>query len=290
MDSMTVRQSATLLVDAPDARGQVAEVAGFLYRNGANILEADQHRDDMSGRFFMRVEWDQDGFRLDPAEFASVFGREVAERFRMTWRVEYSTRPLRIALFVSKQLHCLTDLLHRRQTGEMPGDFRLVVSNHTEAASLAGFHGMPFHHIEMLPGGKDEAERRQLELLEGERIDLIVLARYMQVLSPSFVDRWPRRIINVHHSFLPAFSGAKAYHAAFERGVKLIGATAHYVTEVLDDGPIIEQEVLRVSHRDQLEHFIEKGRDAERLVLSRAVRWHLEHRVLVSGNKTVVFG
>ncbi len=290
MESMTVRQSAILLVDAPDARGQVAEVAGFLYRNGANILEADQHRDDLSSRFFMRVEWDQAGFRLDPAEFASVFGREVAERFHMTWRVEYSARPLRVALFVSKQLHCLTDLLHRRQTGEMPGDFRLVVSNHPDAGPLAGFHGVPFRHIELRPGSKDEAEHQQLALLEEERIDLVVLARYMQVLSPAFVDRWPRRVINVHHSFLPAFSGAKPYHAAFERGVKLIGATAHYVTEVLDDGPIIEQEVLRVSHRDQLEDFIEKGRDAERLVLSRAVRWHLEHRVLVSGNKTVVFG
>lgn len=290
MKLMSTRNSAILLVDAPDARGQVAEVAGFLYRNGANILEADQHRDDLSARFFMRVEWALDGFRLEPAEFASVFGREVAERFRMTWRVEYSARPLRVAVFVSKQLHCLTDLLHRRQTGEMPGDFRLVVSNHPDAAPLAGFHGLPFHHIAVTPDGKDEAERRQMELLEAERIDLVVLARYMQVLSPGFVDRWPRRIINVHHSFLPAFSGARPYHAAFERGVKLIGATAHYVTEILDDGPIIEQEVLRVTHRDQLEDFIEKGRDAERLVLSRAVRWHLEHRVLVSGHKTVVFG
>jgi formyltetrahydrofolate deformylase len=287
---MPVRNSAILLVDAPDARGQVAEVAGFLYRNGANILEADQHRDDLSGRFFMRVEWAMEGFRLEPAEFASVFGREVAERFRMTWRVEYSSRPLRVAIFVSKQIHCLTDLLHRRQTGEMPGDFRMVVSNHPDAAALAGFHDLPFHHIAVPKDGKHEAERRQLELLEAERVDLVVLARYMQVLSPGFVERWPRRVINVHHSFLPAFSGAKPYHAAFERGVKLIGATAHYVTEVLDDGPIIEQEVLRVTHRDQLEDFVEKGRDAERLVLSRAVRWHLEHRVLVSGNKTVVFG
>ncbi len=287
---MPVRSSAILLVDAPDARGQVAEVAGFLYRNGANILEADQHRDDLSGRFFMRVEWALEGFRLEPAEFASVFGREVAERFRMTWRVEYSSRPLRVAIFVSKQLHCLTDLLHRRQTCEIPGDFRMVVSNHPDAAALAGFYDLPFHHIAVPKGDKREAERRQLELLESERVDLVVLARYMQVLTAGFVDRYPRRIINVHHSFLPAFSGARPYHAAFERGVKLIGATAHYVTEVLDDGPIIEQEVLRVTHRDQLEDFVEKGRDAERLVLSRAVRWHLEHRVLVSGNKTVVFG
>ena len=196
---------------------------------------------------------------------------------------------LRVAVFVSKYLHCLSDLLHRHREGELRADIRMVVSNHEDAAELAGFYGVPFRHVPVTAETKAEAERRQMEMLGAEGVDLIVLARYMQVLSAPFVQRYPARIINVHHSFLPAFSGARPYHAAFERGVKLIGATAHYVTDVLDDGPIIEQEVVRVSHRDQLADMIEKGRDAERLALARAVRWHLEHRVLLDGRKTVVF-
>ncbi len=201
----------------------------------------------------------------------------------MDWRVAYSQDRLAVALFVSRQLHCLADLLHRHRMGELPGDIRLVISNHEDAAPLAAFYGIPFVHVPVSPQTREAAEERQLRLLEEHSIDLVVLARYMQVLSPAFVARYPARIINVHHSFLPAFRGARPYHAAFERGVKLIGATAHYVTEILDDGPIIEQEVVRVSHRDQLEDLIEKGRDAERLALARAVRWHLEHRILLHG-------
>lgn len=286
---MAEHDSAVLLVRCPDAKGLVAGVAGFLYGHGANILSTDEHRDDETGQFLMRVEWDLEGFGLDRESFARAFESAVARRFRMEWRVAYARERMRVAVFVSKYLHCLSDLLHRHREGELRADIRLVASNHEDAAPLTGFYGIPFHHVPVAPGAKAEAERRQMELLEQEGVDLVVLARYMQVLSPEFVARYPGRIINVHHSFLPAFSGARPYHAAFERGVKLIGATAHYVTEVLDDGPIIEQEVVRVSHRDQLEDLIEKGRDAERLALARAVRWHLEHRVLLDGRKTVVF-
>lgn len=286
---MAERDTAILLIRCPDAKGLVAGVSGFLYEHGANILSTDEHRDDESGQFLMRVEWDLEGFGLGREEFARAFDGAVAQRFGMQWRVAYSRERMRVALFVSKYLHCLSDLLHRHREGELRADIRMVVSNHEDAAAMAGFYGLPFHHVPVTPEGKRDAERRQMELLEAERIDLVVLARYMQVLSPEFVERYPARIINVHHSFLPAFSGARPYHAAFERGVKLIGATAHYVTEVLDDGPIIEQEVVRVSHRDQLADMIEKGRDAERLALARAVRWHLEHRVLLDGRRTVVF-
>lgn len=237
----------------------------------------------------MRIEWDVADFQLDEVDFRTEFTARVASRFSMDWRVEYSQRPPRVAIFVSRYLHCLADLLYRHQTGELTADIRLVISNHEEARRHAEFHGIPFEHVPVGPAGKAGAEARQLALLEQESIDLVVLARYMQVLSPEFAGRYAGRVINVHHSFLPAFSGAKPYHAAFDRGVKLIGATAHYVTEILDDGPIIDQEVIRVSHRDQLADLIEKGRDAERLVLSRAVRWHLEHRVLLWGKRTVVF-
>lgn len=264
-------------------------MSGFLYEHGANILSTDEHRDDASERFFMRIEWDLADFQLDTAAFTRQFVQRVAGRFQMDWRVEYSHRPPRVAIFVSRYLHCLADLLYRHQTGELPADIRLVVSNHEDARRHAEFHGIPFVHIPVDAAGKEEAEARQLALLDEQSIDLVVLARYMQVLSPEFAARYAGRVINVHHSFLPAFSGAKPYHAAFDRGVKLIGATAHYVTEILDDGPIIDQEVIRISHRDQLADLIEKGRDAERLVLSRAVRWHLEHRVLLWGKRTVVF-
>ena len=286
---MPQRHSAILLINCPDAKGLVASVSGFLYQHGANILSTDEHRDDASDQFFMRIEWDLTDFGLDGETFRRAFESAVARRFEMNWKVEYSQQPPRVAVFVSRYLHCFADLLHRHKTGELPCEMALVISNHEDAAAHAGFYGIPFYHVPVTGAAKAEAEARQLALLEEHGVDLVVLARYMQVLSPAFAQRYAGRIINVHHSFLPAFSGAKPYHAAFERGVKLIGATAHYVTEILDDGPIIEQEVIRVSHRDQLEDLVEKGRDAERMVLSRAVRWHLQHRVLLYGNKTVVF-
>jgi formyltetrahydrofolate deformylase len=282
--------SAILLINCPDAKGLVAAVSGFLFRHGANILSTDEHRDDASGQFFMRIEWDAEDFTLADRPFRELFDVEVARKFEMRWRVEYSRHPLKVAIFVSRYLHCLADLLHRHRTGELPAEIPLIISNHTDAAPHAAFNSIPYHYIPVNAATKAEAEARQLALLEEHGVNLVVLARYMQVLSPEFIERFPGRVINVHHSFLPAFSGAKPYHAAFERGVKLIGATAHYVTEVLDDGPIIEQEVIRVSHRDQLDDMVEKGRDAERMALSRAVRWHLQHRVLLYGHKTVVFG
>ena len=283
-----MKNTAILLIDAPDQKGLVAQISTFLYQRGANILHADQHRDNENGLFFMRIEWDLAEFQLDDEAFRADFA-PLAGRLGLRWRVEYSRIAPRVAVLVSRYLHCLADLLERCQTGELACEIGLVISNHGDAEALARFHQVRFVHIPTLPGEKESVELRQLEALAAARIDTIVLARYMQVLSPAFVAHYPGRIINVHHSFLPAFSGAKPYHAAYQRGVKLIGATSHYVTDVLDDGPIIEQEVTRITHRDQLEDLIQKGRDVERLVLSRAVRWHVERRILQYANRTVVF-
>ena len=283
-----MRRTAVLLVDCPDAKGIVASVSTFLYSHGANILSSDQHQGNEASLFFMRVEFDLADFTLELAHFAVEF-QPIAERYRMRWRCEDTSAQARVAIFVSRYQHCLVDLLHRHQIGELRCQIALIVSNHAEARPLAEFYKVPFHHVPVDGPRKDDAEAEQSRLLETSKIDLLVLARYMQVLSPAFVARYPLRIINVHHSFLPAFSGARPYHAAFERGVKIIGATSHYVTDELDAGPIIEQDVTRVSHRDQVDQLIEKGRDLEKIVLSRAVRWHLEHRILFYGNKTVVF-
>ena len=281
-----MRDTAVLLIDCPDRKGLVAAVASALYQHGANITHADQHQDHEAGLFFMRVEWTLEGFALD--QFREEFSR-TADELRMRWRLELMAERPRVAIFVSQYLHCLVDLLHRQQTGELNCLIPLIVSNHSAAAPLAQFYGAQFRHVPVNAEEKAAAEAEQLRLLRDAEIDLVVLARYMQILPPEFVAQYPERIINVHHSFLPAFMGAKPYHAAFARGVKLIGATSHYVTEVLDDGPIIEQDVVRISHRDEVADLVEKGRDLERIVLSRAVRWHLEHRVLSYGNKTVVF-
>jgi formyltetrahydrofolate deformylase len=286
-----VRDTAVLLLDSPDQRGIVAGVSEFLYRHGANILHADQHQDAELKLFFMRVEWELDGFSLPLDQFAGAFG-ELADRFAMKWRLDVkagTTKKPRLAVFVSQYDHCLADLLYRWHSGELRCDVAAIVSNHRDAEPLAQFHGVPFHHVTVAPATKAEAETAELALLRRERVDLVVLARYMQVLSPRFVAEYPQRIINVHHSFLPAFIGARPYHQAFERGVKLIGATSHYVTEQLDDGPIIEQSTTRISHRDQLPDLLQKGRELEKEVLSRAVRWHVDSRILVYGKKTVIF-
>ena len=281
-------KTGILLIDCPDRKGIVAAVADFLYRHNANILHADQHQDAERSLFLMRVEWDLDGFDLSLDDCSRQF-IPLAERFQMHWSLQRSDPPHRVALFVSRYDHCLVDLLYRHQSGELLCDIPLVVSNHPDAQHWADSYGIPFFHVPVGADSRAEAERRQLALLEEYQVDLVVLARYMQVLSPDFVARWPHRIINVHHSFLPAFRGARPYHRAFERGVKLIGATSHYVTQDLDEGPIIEQDVVRVSHRDGLEDLLQKGRDLEKVVLSRAVRWHIDHRVLVYEHKTVVF-
>ncbi|MCU0227327.1 MAG: formyltetrahydrofolate deformylase [Bryobacterales bacterium] len=281
--------TTTLLVNCPDQRGLVAAVSGFLYRMGANILHADQHQDNELGLFFMRVEWTTEGLSLQGEALREAFQGEVAEPHGMQWRMEESARKPRVAIFVSHYDHCLLDLLHRQRSGELGCEIPLVIGNHPTCRSLAEYYGAAFHHIPVSAETKTAAEDQQAALLEAHRVDLVVLARYMQVLSPRLLARFPGRIINVHHSFLPAFVGARPYHAAFERGVKLIGATSHYVTEELDEGPIIEQDVVRISHRDQLQDLIQKGRDLERVVLSRAVRWHLANRILLFGRKTVVF-
>jgi formyltetrahydrofolate deformylase len=276
-----VKNTAILLVECPDQKGIVAAISEFLFRHDANIVHNDQHLDAERGLFLTRVEWELDGFGLLILDFAEAF-QPIAEKFRMRWRLETSARP-RMAILVSQYTHCLADLLYRHGSGELACEVPVIISNHEDGRPLAEFYRIPFEYI---PG---KMEDRQLAFLAKHHMDFVVLARYMQVLSPEFVGRYPQRIINVHHSFLPAFSGAKPYHRAFERGVKLIGATSHYVTEVLDDGPIIEQDVVRISHRDQLGDLMEKGRDLEKSVLSRAVRWHIDHRILVSAKKTVVF-
>jgi formyltetrahydrofolate deformylase len=286
--AIPMKNTGILLIHCPDRKGIVAAVGDFLYRHNANILHADQHQDAEHGLFLMRVEWQLAGFNLGLKECAQQF-TPIAERFQMRWRMEHSDKRQRVALFVSKYDHCLADLLYRHQSGELVCDIPLIVSNHPDAERWAEFYGVPFFHIPVEAEDKEEAEKQQLALLHEQRIDLVVMARYMQILSADFIAHFPQRIINVHHSFLPAFSGARPYHRAFERGVKLIGATAHYATQDLDEGPIIEQDVIRVSHRDGLEDLLQKGRDLEKVVLSRAVRWHLDHRVLVYERKTVVF-
>lgn len=285
------QNTAVLLIDCPDQRGLVARVAGLLYAHGANILHADQHQDHELGLFFMRVEWALDGNGLahfDLDAFESRF-RSLAAELNMHWRLSTKSRAPKAALFCSQYLHCVADLLHRWQSRELNCEIPVIISNHREVEKLAAYYGIPFEYIPLTAATRAEGEARQLQVLEQHHIDLVVLARYMQILSPGFVARFPAAIINVHHSFLPAFTGAKPYHAAHARGVKLIGATSHYVTAVLDDGPIIEQDVARISHRDQVEDLVARGRDLERIVLARAVKWHLDRRILCYENKTVVF-
>lgn len=280
--------TAILLIDCPDRRGLVATIANFLYTYNANILHADQHQDAELNLFLMRVEWDLEGFALEESAFRAAFA-PIAVQNGMRWRLEYSSHPLKVAVFVSKYDHCLVDLLYRHNSGEIKCDIPMIISNHPDTRPIAEFYGVPFEHIPAAAENRAQAERQQLELCQSRQIDLIVLARYMQILTPDFVAAYPSRIINVHHSFLPAFIGAKPYHRAYARGVKLIGATSHYVTAELDEGPIIEQDVIRVSHRDNLDRLIERGADLEKTVLSRAVRWHTEHRVLLYDKKTAIF-
>jgi formyltetrahydrofolate deformylase len=275
-------------VQCPDRKGLDATIADFIYRHNGNILHFEQHQAGEERFYLARVEWDLDGFRLALNDFPAEFG-PVAEKFSMKWRVALASHRPRVAIFVSKFDHCLVDLLYRQRTGELACEVPLLISNHAEAQRQADFYGIPLHVIAVSKENKLEAENAQLHLLRQAEIDVIVLARYMQVLSGNFIRSYPQQIINIHHSFLPAFLGGKPYHQAYERGVKLIGATAHYVTEVLDDGPIIEQGVTRISHRDTVEDLIEKGRDLEKVVLSRAVRWHIENRILLYAGKTIIF-
>jgi formyltetrahydrofolate deformylase len=276
----------TLLVSAPDRPGLVAGVAGTLFEHDANILEADQHDDAGSRMFFQRIRFAIRAAGVAPLGAAM---EELAERLGLDWSMRDRAQLRRMAILVSREDHCLYDLLIRHRSGELHCDIGAVISNHDDLAPVAAQFGVPFHLVPVAADSVVEAEAAQQALLDDAGIELIVLARYMRILSPDFVARWRDRAINIHHSFLPAFVGARPYHQAHERGVKLIGATAHYVTTVLDDGPIIDQDVIRASHRDSVEDLVRRGRDIERTVLARAVRWHLEDRVLIQGNRTIVF-
>ncbi len=279
--------TATLLISCPDQRGLVAKIASFIYSNGGNIIHADQHTDRLANLFLTRIEWQIEGFNL-PRELIAPAFSAIAQPLQAQWRLRFSDDIPRIAVWVSRQDHCLFDLIWRQRAGEFAGEIPLIVSNHADLGAIANQFGIDYHHIPITADTKLEQEAKQLEILQHYKIDLVVLAKYMQVLSGGFVAQFPQ-VINIHHSFLPAFAGANPYQRAYERGVKIIGATAHYVTQDLDEGPIIEQDVVRVSHRDQVADLIRKGKDLERVVLARAVRLHLQNRVLVYGNRTVVF-
>ena len=283
-----MNKSATLLVSCPDQKGIVAALSNFLLTHNANILHANQHIDTENNLFLMRLEWDVADFGLCESEFLNNF-ESIAKKYEMTWRLKSNQIKTKLAIMVSQYDHCLADLLHKHKNGELNCEISVVISNHKTAEKLVNFHGIPFHHIEVNKTNKKDAEERQISLLDEFDVDLIILARYMQILSPDFVTKYPEKIINIHHSFLPAFIGAKPYHRAYERGVKLIGATSHYVTDELDEGSIIEQDISRISHRDQVVDLVKKGKDLERVVLSRAVSWHIENRILLYGNKTVIF-
>lgn len=279
--------TATLLISCPDQRGLVAKFANFIYANGGNIVHADQHTDFAVGLFLTRLEWQLDGFHL-PRELISPAFNAIAQPLNAKWQLHFSDTVPRIAIWVSRQDHCLLDLIWRQRALELAAQIHLIISNHPDLQVIAEQFGIDYHYIQINNENKLEQEEKQLELLQQYNIDLVVLAKYMRILSPEFISKFPQ-VINIHHSFLPAFVGANPYERAYQRGVKIIGATAHYVTADLDQGPIIEQEVVRISHRDDVADLIRKGKDLERMVLARAVRAHLQNRVLVYGDRTVVF-
>lgn len=279
---------AILLISCPDQKGLTAAVTQFIFQHAGNIVHADQHIDEQSNTFFMRIEWDLEGFALSREALRADFG-DVAAKFSMDWTMFFSDERPRVAIFVSRHVHCLYDLLWRHRAGYLQCEIPVIIGNHQEAQDVAGEFGVDFVHIPVFAQHKSEAEAAQWDILQRYDIDLVVLARYHQILSSSFVQRLPNRMINIHHSFLPSFPGKQPYLQAYEKGVKIIGATSHYVTAELDQGPIIEQDTVRVSHRDSIEDLIRKGEDLEKVVLARAVRWELEHKILCYGNKTVVF-
>lgn len=281
-------RTATLLIHCPDRPGLVHDVTGFIFAHDGNIIDLQQHIDAADNAFFMRLEWSLERFTLEESEIASRLA-PLARRHQMQWQLHLSSARRRVAIFVTKENHCLYDLLARHEAGELPVDIPLVLSNHETLRPAARRFGIPFHHFPVTPQNKAAQEAAQLELLRAAEVDTLVLARYMQIISPALIAAFPNRILNIHHSFLPAFVGAKPYHQAFERGVKLIGATSHYVTEELDQGPIIHQDVTRVSHEDSIEDLVRLGRDLEKTVLAKALWWHVRNRVLVYRNKTVVF-
>lgn len=281
--------SAILLVCCPDRKGIVASVTEFIYSNGGNILDLEQHVDVPDNVFFMRVEWSLDDFGIPVESIGHSFRIEIAEKFGMNWWLYFSEQTPRMAIFVSKLSHCLYDILSRISSGEWKVEVPLIISNHPDLEDVAKTFGIDYHIFQNVKEEKDNAESGQMKLLEEYNIDFVVMARYMQILTDNFVSNYPNRIINIHHSFLPAFPGARPYHSAHERGVKIIGATSHYATAELDAGPIIEQDVVRVTHRDTVDDLVRKGRDLEKLVLSRAIWSHINRNILVYKNRTVVF-
>ncbi len=286
-DRSHISPTATLLFSCPDQKGLVAKIANFIYSNGGNIIHADQHSDVAAGLFLTRIEWQLEGFNLRRDVIHPAF-EAIAQPMGANWQIHFSDTIPRIAIWVTKQDHCLLDLLLRHQAKEFSAEIPLIISNHPKLEAIATQFGIDYHHIPINRDNRQEQEQKQLALLQDYKIDLVVLAKYMQVVSPWLLQQFPN-IINIHHSFLPAFAGANPYQRAHARGVKIIGATAHYATEDLDEGPIIEQDVVQVSHRDEVADLIRKGKDLERVVLARAVRLHLQNRVLVYGNRTVVF-
>ncbi len=280
--------NAILLISCPDQKGITADVSNFIAQNNGNIEHADQHIDHQTNTFFMRIEWALNGFSIEPQAIAHHF-KPVAQKFAMTWQLYFTDEAVRMAIFVSKPLHCLYDLLLRYKSGQLRCVIPVIISNHPQAREVAEKFNIEFHEFYMCLENKKEQESKQIEILRRHQIDLVVLARYHQILTPEFIKKFPNQIINIHHSFLPAFVGQNPYAQAYEKGVKIIGATSHYVIAELDQGPIIEQNTVRISHRDSLKDLITKGEDLERIVLSRAVRWHVERKILCYGNKTVIF-
>ncbi|MFQ5597130.1 MAG: formyltetrahydrofolate deformylase [Nitrospiria bacterium] len=288
-DKSEKHHSAILMISCPDQQGLIASVTAFIRENNGNIIHLEQYVDPGENHFFMRLEWDLSKFGIPIGQFGGHFQGAIAGRFGMTWQLYHSNERPRVAVFVSKASHCLFDILSRYQAGEWRVEIPVIISNHPDLEPAAKNLGVDFHIFPMTKENKADQEKKQLALLKSYRIDAIVLARYMQILTKGFVTHYPNRIINIHHSFLPAFPGAKPYNSAHDRGVKIIGATSHYVTETLDAGPIIAQDVVRVSHTDSVEDFIRKGRDLEKIVLSRAIWHHLNRKILVFKNRTIVF-
>ncbi|MCF7873676.1 MAG: formyltetrahydrofolate deformylase [Candidatus Omnitrophica bacterium] len=280
--------TAILLISSPDQKGITASVTNFIYQNNGNIEHADQHIDSNSNTFFMRIEWSLKNFSIPRKKLKEAF-KPLADKFSMNWSLHFSDKNERLAIFVSDKYHCLYDLLHKYKQGYLNGNISLIISNHKQAEPIAKYFKMPFYYFPKNIDNREKIEAKEISLLKKEKIDLVVLARYMQVFSKKFVDIFKNKAINIHHSFLPAFAGNNPYRQAHQRGVKIIGATSHYITEKLDNGPIIEQDTARISHRNSLKDLMRKGQDLETMVLSRAVRLHLDKKILVYGNKTVIF-
>ena len=280
---------AIILISSPDRPGLVAAVTDFININGGNIINLEQHVDKQENTFFMRIEWDLANFIIPKEKISDYFQTLYANKYNMTFRLYFNDHTPRMAVFVSKMSHCLFDILARYTAGEWKVEIPLIISNHEDLRWVAERFGIEYHVLKLNKDNKDEIEAKQLVLLEEKKIDFIVLARYMQILTDKFIESYPNKIINIHHSFLPAFVGARPYHAAYERGVKIVGATSHYVTTELDAGPIIEQDITRITHRDSVENLVRKGQDLEKIVLSHAIESHLKRRILVYKNKTILF-